>query len=349
LMELAWIPDCYEVDGWKLLQTIAKEEFGAVYTNEYGQIVYLANSQIRNMEQVAINQAPTISDDHLLGFMMNPTYDQYRNAVSISWTHRQQEWDYVYKNTDALDFRTPHNTSITNEINLKEVVSLRVDTTRSSATAPTDEPIPRVGNTRASAVLDTNQTIDAVNTGWGWGVIARPNQRSFGLHRFGGNASVSGSTGVFFGAYIGGQKASIFVKGKRYSEPDIQRITVRNEAEVAAKGERVLIIPDSEWRNNYATADALADAILPYLVTPAPIIENISITADPRLQLLDVVRLESEEGITGALYAQIIGKRSEDRSNGSSVDYLTMRVAVTPATALWDDPGLGWDVGRWAA
>ncbi|MFJ8815415.1 hypothetical protein [Amycolatopsis thermoflava] len=344
LSELSWIPDRYDKPAWDVLKEVAASEFGAVYTDEYGTLHYSPHYELRNTVPTDVANARVVTDDDLLDFVVMPSVDQYRNALSISGVMRHQVVDIVYQPQDAQQFPTPNYFTASNELPLSEVVALDTKPRQVVADIPaytTDRPM----QTQASAVYQFNPQGDAsVNphNGWWYAVIPNPNQRSFQLLRYGGTIA------IFWGAYKGAGRVSGQIAGRRYSQREVTRRELRNEAEVAAKGYRVLTLPDNDWRQTPETIDAIGEVLLADIATPAPLIDGIQVTADPRLQLRDILKLTSDEGITGTIYGQVIGIRRES-GPGGALDTLTLRVLGQPGAAVWDDPDLGWDVGRWAA
>ncbi|MDQ0377968.1 hypothetical protein [Amycolatopsis thermophila] len=344
LSELSWIPDRYDKPAWDVLKEVAASEFGALYTDEYGTVHYSPHYELRNTVPADVANARVIDDDDLLDFVVMPSVDQYRNALSLSGTMRHQVVDIVYRPQDAKQFYTPNYFTAGNEIALSEVVALDTKPRQIVADIPgytTDRPL----QTEASAVYKFDPSIDAsVNPHDGWWYTVRPraDQRSFDLIRYGGTFE------IYWGAYKGATRVSGQIAGRRYSERSVTRVELRNEAEIAAKGYRVLTLPDNDWRQTAETISAIGQVLLDDIATPAPLIDGIRVTADPRLQLRDILKLTSDEGITGTIYGQVIGIRRESGAGGA-VDTLTLRVLGQPGAAVWDDPDSGWDVGRWAA
>ncbi|MBK1788801.1 hypothetical protein [Prauserella cavernicola] len=156
----------------------------------------------------------------------------------------------------------------------------------------------------------------------------------------------AGQPAAYLGAYIGGNTSSFLLSGLAYSERNTHRTKRSDPDEVALRGTRAVELGDSDWRQTKGSVDVIIDNLLKDTVDPTPLVEPVTIPADPRIQLRDVIRLTNEGGIAGALYAQVIGIQRED-GPGGSVDTLSLRIVRTPGVAIWDDPDLGWDVGRW--
>src|SRR5690606_12363841 len=140
-------------------------------------------------------------------------------------------------------------------------------------------------------------------------------------------------------------KNTLWVQGWRIGEGDSGSVTVSDEAEVAERGIRELVLEDNPWRSwqglpgNGDGAYGVAESLLKDTITPAPLIDGVEIPADPRLQLRDVVALTSEGGITGRIHAEVIGIHRTDTATESK-DRLTLRVIETPGQWELGVPGL---------
>jgi hypothetical protein len=348
--ELSWIPNRYDKPAWDLLREVANAEYGAVYTNEYGQIVFAPHYDLRTDLPGQVATAREINDDNLLTFVVSPSVDQYRNCVTISATQRHQEPAIIWAPASANQFSTSTGAVIWNEIEVSDSEVVAVDSSPRQIFADipaytTDRPI----RTESSAVRMSNVNTDASaipHTNWSFAILVAPNQRTFTLIRNGG----TGGSGEFIGSYIGGGRVSMQIAGRRYSQRTVVRREFVSEISIAENDNRrrVLPIADNDWRNTVNSITAIGNELLLDTVIPAPLVDGIQITADPRLQKRDVIKLTSETGISGAMYGQIIGIQREDSATAGSVDTPILRVLGVPGAAIWDDPDLGWDTGRWS-
>lgn len=337
-MEMQWLPDVHDRQAWELLKEIATAEFGAVWTNEHGQIEFANHATIRQATTAAVAAATPVDDTTLLSTLINPTDDHYANEISISHQNRTASEQVVWRNDGPLDYYAKAGESRNSVVDLVDTVSVITFLDTVSATPPTDgEPITK---TACSAVRGDNVSIEHPG-GWAYNIHPLPTQRQLQLLWQGG-ATVP----AYVGSYLGGNIGSWTVAGWRYSEPTITRRTYRDDTEIAAHGRHVLSIPDSPWRQTLSTADALATDLLYDTVNPTPVIDGISIPADPRLQLLDVIELQVDGEWTGSIFGTVIGIHRSDGPDGA-IDTITVRVARTPGIALWDETSLGWDVGTW--
>jgi hypothetical protein len=347
IAELNHIPNTYKRNAWDVLREVAAADFAVLHTDEYGTLHYVPHNELRNDINAQTFDPVVISDDRLLGFVVNPTYDGYRNSITMTWTDREAIREHVWKNDepDATMAREGVLRQIQMPLNEAiSVVTTTVLTQLPAAQAPANGA--DVINGGVAAVYLDEWGVPADTASWGVGCYHRSHQRSFQLDLNAQAALPDPHTGLRF-SFQGGTQGAIFIPGMKYSSQRQGTTTVSNAAEITTNGLQSLEIDASPWRQGDSTLQVIAGQILADTLTPAPVIDGISIPADPRIQLRDIVQLVSEDGITGALLAQVIGIRREDAEGGSSVDTLTMRVVRTPGIALWDDPLIGWGVGTW--
>lgn len=341
LTELAYLPDVTMRHGWELLQELANAEFGVVHTDEHGVVNYVSHPFLRLDVDAARATPLRISDDTLLGCTINPTTDQYRNAISLAFAERwgiraliwkaENAWDYWIDVTTDADPRA-WNMS-TND----DVISVRCAALPRITSAQADNGGENIYEGGVAAITwqgaPQEPTSTSAATG-AWSATTYPH----GLPRGFQIQAVSPSMRVTW-AFLPGNEAALFVGGTRYSELQYVRDTFSDASEVARVGTRMLELSENEWRQTRPTAEAITSELLRDTTVPAPLIDGVSIPSDPRLQLRDIVKIENQAGITGAIFAQVIGINRTDDSQGSR-DALTLRVIVTPGQWILDDEEL---------
>ncbi|MFI6030512.1 hypothetical protein [Amycolatopsis magusensis] len=340
LSELLYIPDVNRADAWETLQQIADGELAVIHTDEFGTLHYLAHSAMRNHTNADFDDAVTISDDRLMEMVVQPSLDVHRNTVSISYGVRQAVRDIVYRANHPWDHYAYGGQTASRVVEVRDTVAVRCNGLPRilDGSQPSGGASIMVGSVAAQAWGGTPGSPTALSnplagSGWSVGAVCLEDPRKFDLQIYSPDQAL-----VL--AYTGGNQSAVFVAGTRYSDLVTKRVTYSNASDVAANGQRLIELPDHPWRQVEATAVAVANSLLADTVNPVPIVENVQIHADPRLQLRDIVKLTSEDGITGALYAQIIGIRREDSATGGSVDSLTLRIVRTPGEWILGDPDL---------
>lgn len=345
--DLTWIPDVFQQPAWEVLKEIAASELAIVHTDEFGTVSFVPNYQARvEADNKLARDMPTITDDNLLGFMVNPTEDQYRNIISIGYTEKFAETGTIWSLQNWRRFTTPENFN-QNEWhpvdNLIAVNTKKVATVHTTLGTDPNYTHNDKGTVNEGVAVYAEDSSTYAPYGW----LLRPRadetrRRGFWMRRFTDDLTASYTAIQYTKKWASGQDdftPFAYVGGMTYGPSESSTVESRNDTEIAAFGERILTLPASDWRSFKDSAELIADSLLGDTTTPAPVVDGVEIPSDPRLQLRDVVRLRSEDGITGAIFAQIIGIRRHDGANGST-DTLTMRVLRTPGEWILGDPDL---------
>lgn len=340
--EIAWIPDTVDKDGWDLLKEIVSAEFGAIYINEYGQVVTIPHAQIRNVTEVMYQDAPTVNDDQLMDFPVNPSVDQYRNAISISWTFRYSQEDIVWRNKSAKDYYLPVGGNIPiDDYPVEDVIAIRSGVNYLSFEDNDEKAIP-LWQTSIASCQYANPDLESLG-GYVVTLQVRNSQRTFGL----GFGAGSMNPACYIGAFKGANQPAMLVAGRRYSDSQTIRKIIRNEAAITANGGKVrmITIGDSPWRQTESTIDAIAgEDLMGDLITPVPAVNEVAIVGDPRIQYLDVLAIENRHSVTGKVFAQVLGRGFDD-TDSKFDDRLTLRLIRQPNNWILGDNELS-DLGN---
>lgn len=103
-----------------------------------------------------------------------------------------------------------------------------------------------------------------------------------------------------------------------------------NDSSAQRYGRRVLSLPDNPFRQQPDAIGAVATSLLADLVEPVPVLAEVPVIGDPRLQLADVVDLADPDGLGGPIRASVIGIRRVLSGDEGLADSLTLR-ATPPA------------------
>jgi hypothetical protein len=100
---------------------------------------------------------------------------------------------------------------------------------------------------------------------------------------------------------------------------------------LALYGERGYRLPESPWRQLDGPANAIAGSLLANLANPLPIIEDVPVVGDPRVQIGDTVRLRDRDRL------EVVGTVVKVTRRLSDADGLADTIAVRPIAP----PGFG--------
>ena len=375
--DLTWIPPTTMKPAWDVLQELMAAELAILHTDEYGTRYFIPNYQAREIRNNNLDKVDSrgllISDDRLLDFVVTPSIDLYRNQVSVEYNERWGKWGVVWEPDDWRKWQQQRYTTIEQAVPLSDDVMCYIDATHSWGGGNTDSGFTNLFEAGTGLApdytpgdLSRDNKMRAVRSANSSAFVNRDQVRLWmgtdpdglpqfwltrqtwdipgdGIIQYTGQPNVQGASGVPAASSTIFTNA-IWVYGWKYGESESGVITVRDEEEVAKNGVRELVIPASDWRswqggpNNGDGTYGVAESLLQDLVTPAPLIDSFDIPADPRLQLLDVVSLESEGGITGRIFAQVEGITRNDTPD-TFTDVVTARVIDTPDEWLLGIPG----------
>lgn len=335
--EIFWLPDIYQDNPWEVLKQITAAYCAGLYIDEYGTVHWEDHGTLRLNVSAAALSAISVTDQQLDEMTVTPTDDSQRNTVVVPWTFRNAEEGTVWTQKNARD--RPINVGGLSSVlePVKEVISTSDRIIKVSET-PVDnsslEPDHRTG--WASAVeLDDPSSAPPAND-WSANTFM-PDQRTLGLVWFGPSFGVP----LFIGSYLEANQASWNVAGAKYSAAVSALELVEDTPSVVAVGRKTLTLSSSPWVSMEVSGTLIGFQLLQDLLIPASTVSPLRLPADPRRQLLDVLRVTNDSGSSGAFYGQIINKSWDDSCNGDFFDTLTLRMTSTPGTFILDDAEYG--------
>lgn len=337
-LDIFWLPDTYRTNPWEVLKAITGAFYAALYTDEYGTVNWLEHLKLRVDVGTGSLSAVSLTDQQLDELTITPTDDSQRNSLVIPWTFRNAEEGTVWTQKNARD-RPINVGGVTVQAEpTTEVISASNRIVKVSETPPDNSSLELDHRTGwVSAVqLDDPSASPSAND-WGVGAFMNPGQRELGMS-WGGP---SFGEALFIGSYLEANQPSWNIAGAKYSTAIEGSKLVQNTASIAAIGQKTLLLSANPWMSVEDTARIIGEQLLLDLVNPASIISPVQLPADPRRQLLDVIRVTNEMGTGGAFYGQIISKAWSDDSSGSFMDTLTLRMTSTPGTFILDDAEFG--------
>lgn len=106
-------------------------------------------------------------------------------------------------------------------------------------------------------------------------------------------------------------------------------------------GDRTFPLESSEWRTDPESAQRLAAALAAQLGSPIPVVDDIPLVGDPRLQIGDLVRIQAADQDFRVRLVKISHSLSESDGLTTTV---AARPIAPPGLGVWDDTTLGvWD------
>lgn len=320
-----------DVAIWDVLTDIAAAEAGTMYFDESGRFVY------RNLDyprlKANVVQLTMSSRDSLLNATIDRAIDQVLNRI-IATVKKPTVGAY----NSAL-WRAPSVFSVPGG----QSTVMWADLTSSSAAIA---PFAYLMRSLADNVLVSRFTAAANPDGSGSMITSglRCTLEQFGDTRV--KATITNSNA--FTAWIvvpagfvndtPGQPGLIIAGSPLdWSTTTDTTLDYSDPASVARYREQVYKIPENNWLQDAAGGAAIVQAKLASLRKPRPLITNLEVVGDPRLQLLDrIILTDPDTGLTFGEEYQLFGKRSRIDDSGFT-QTLTVRQLTNPN---------GWVLGR---
>ncbi|RKT85596.1 hypothetical protein SAMN05421805_1183 [Saccharopolyspora antimicrobica] len=129
------------------------------------------------------------------------------------------------------------------------------------------------------------------------------------------------------------------VEGSVVVEDAEKTWTIRNEASIATRGERVIEL-SGKWLQDEWQTRAMLDRLVPRIGDPIPVSDAITVPGDPRVQNLDCIAIADQGGF-GHLRTQIYGLTRSVDDDGRLTDTYQVEAIAPPAPGVWDSSS--WD------
>jgi hypothetical protein len=318
------LPDTYLDDSWDVLRALAAAELGSLDFDTAGNLRYRSRAQINALPST-VQRDYVVEAEVLEDVEWEVRADRVRTAVSVFYT--QPVWALFSPPADssvqgtptyrldrvlvcppgfsthylqlpvraagvARDFAKWTNTAGPTTSSGMVLCSSRTATNPETFWSVT---VTELSQTRLQLVVNNTSGVTLYSvwpSSWGAG--------PFGLNK--------GAPGLLIYAY-------------RAEDPGDIAVTVSTGTELLPLSEY------ADWRQDPAAATAQASAVLTDLGTPVPVVRDITVPGDPRLELLDTVRVSTASGAVRPVTGRVIGivRRFDD---DGLVDRLTLAAAA---------------------
>lgn len=325
--ELTALPEVAARDSWELLQEIAASEYGLFGFDEYGRPYYRSRETLADQTGAPVRELRTTSSIKELASEVNA--DTIRN--SIVW-RAQPAWlsntlDTVFEAEEQREFQVVPGVTVF-EIPLAPAVILG----------------------------------DGVNTVPHWDAVFWDDNGGDIIHGFAAQRNVSGNdvaayqdpplmemywerTGPRTGRLTVVNNANERVNlacaendepalklGGSVISPGVETVgEVTRPGSIAIHGQRGFEMDESPWRQLIPPQTRVAGSLIATLANPVPVIEDVPIVGDPRLEIGDPVRLTDRDNLS------VRGTVARTNHGASRTDGLYSTVSVRPLAP----PGFG--------
>lgn len=129
-----------------------------------------------------------------------------------------------------------------------------------------------------------------------------------------------------------------------WAEPsdDAPPVEMEDSTSIQRYRAQAISVPGTPWRQTSAAASALASELLSNLKNPVPVLRNVTIVGDPRLELGDLVRIVDVDGLALDGQFRVTALQPQVDASGTFTQQITARLAA--AVAVWNESE--WDDGH---
>lgn len=319
------LPDVVEQESIEVIKDVVGAEFGLFGFSETGMPTFTNRLTATNPTSVDLD---VTADANLIDLASKVTIDSVRNVVSAETVMGTMRFPQtVLESGDELEFQS--STGITDwdvpigwgKIGTTTAIIPRVASASWNDTVTNG--FVSVQAASPSTEITSGITVIATMIGDRLIRITVRNYSAFPV-RF---ATTSGSPALRVGGW-----------GVVLDPPRIDRVRSAGSAELY--GERAYKLDADPWRQYWPPLQEVAGGLLATLSSPLPVLVNIPVTGDPRLQPADVIRVTDDSGL-GSFRAYITGVRHTLDAGGAYQTELTVRPVAPPGLGLLDDTELG--------
>ncbi|GAA2774128.1 hypothetical protein [Saccharopolyspora taberi] len=331
---LSHLPDVVDESSWDVLKELVHAEFGTLFADEHNHVWFLNREDARQAKDTIDRE---IGPDQLQDVAVSDTSDAIVNCIAVSSTlgmYKDPVRVWEATNNDQLTFQ-PGSTTVT-ITDVENAMSYFVDIPYwDDATWDRgDNPLRGFYPVHASnGTVAPNVTVS----------VTQISQRSFSYTVSNGNAYAIrlADRANTDPNYPGTPRLRVGGRGIVYWPTKKNLVT--NQASIDIHGRRLWEIPNTRWAQSYSGQANIAASLLSELGAPLPVLDQVSIVGDPRIQLTDAIPIRDPDGLGDYILGQVTGIRQTLGSNGLSAD-LTMRLLTPPGQGEWDSSIYGvWD------
>lgn len=348
LQQLSHLPTRLGDDAWSVVTDVAAAETGAVFWDEAGVFHFWNYETVLALRSGGAARSYTL--DHFEGLTFTNTLDSVRNVWSITASKAVARLGSIFESRNINEFVVPSNTTtefvLWNESAIGHIqfdlVQVSAETflsgdlqpwldqakhgyavTFQQGTHPNGddrwvEDAGLAGSVNARAHLDEEGHI----------VLVVENGSSDTLRLASPTEDATGQIKGRPTVVIGGS----FVDPLDSIVTTLETIASRESA--ARYGPRNLKV-SGDWVQDTYSLTAATDVLMPPMLTPTPVTDDIVVPGDPRLQLGDCVTVNDRYGFGQDIKLQVYGIHREFNKDGLTD---TLKVELTNPPAVSDVP-----------
>jgi hypothetical protein len=338
LNKLTLMPNTSYEDAWELAGAVAAAEMGAVFWDEAGTFRFWNRDTITAKQAAAVR---TLTPSDVEGLSLENSLDSLRNIVQADALLATADQAMIFDSSDNEEFFVPGATAVVRNIPASNDVMAAQPgfVTRYSSTAG------------SFPVWNANVQHGYVVQWYEGGSWHEMDNRTSGVDILAYSDGQGNTTLRFWNGYGEAARfsdnagnARLRVLGTSVMRSDNVVTEFRDNASVAKYGPRNLPLSGDWVQTQPTTITRLGQFMLDRTTQSIPVITDVPIPGDPRLQLADCVDIRDPWGIGEQLKLQILGYKRVFSKNGGLTDHLSVELIRPSLLGIWDSPQYGrWD------
>lgn len=308
MSNLTAIPDVYQTKGLEVVKDMMSAELGVLYSTESGLIKFMTRDSVNSSRSPA--HSITLTEDDLSGLVVHLRKDSFVNSIVTESSLLLLLPVVAYKSDLAERFDTVASTTGIFHILLDDIHNLSV-----FFSVPFVNPWPAGGTGISSGFHVIKVSDGTIPSGVFVSVIMR-DQRKLEIQVI--------NTSAFTVRLSSAGEPALHVPGYGISVFSEQRSVLENASSIALRGTQSLTLSRNDWRTHAASVDAIGASLLADVAIPTAVIEPVEVRSDPRIQLNDLVYINTDK--MGQLETSIIGYTRRVTRGAYPVDTYTLRV-----------------------
>lgn len=337
LNDVTGIPIRRDQNSWELLKEVVEAEFGVIGFSETGRPYFKNRDTVR---RGALTTVKTVDATKVItNLATSVRAESVRNSISSTYTPflmsgpltRTDVWDVLYEAKDPSDIQLPTGTIALDFVLDKPGVVEDAVMPTLYTTAQWNDAANELGTRHGFAVVRTDSGTEVTS---GVSVISITPLSPQGIKRSDVVRIVFNNT-INFPVQLKttDNRPAFRIRGLGFHEGATKRQVLVRSGSIAKYGERTFEIPDSDWTQTPVSLQRLSLSLLDDLQDPVPVVEELTIVGDCRLQLSDVLQLEDRGGLGGPVLVIVSGISRTLMFDGEGVklaDGLTVRPLAAP-------------------
>ncbi|CRK55421.1 hypothetical protein [Alloactinosynnema sp. L-07] len=300
------LPDIVGADSWTVIKAAVAAEYGLVAFTEHGRFRFTARAKAPPAPVKTISANVDLADLDL-----STSLDGVRNEITFRHAPRLERVSavvYTARTIDELDTGALNTRFLTLPLDKRARLSTTLlrYTKAEWPTAASGGYVVVNANTGAEVTSSVTVTLGLVD-GDAAAAVVISNANTFPIR------------------FANGSEPAFKIRGFPVTDDPPLPTTLTDTASAARFGRRVLDLPDSGFRHHPAAAADVAASVLADLARPTPVLADIPVVGDPRVQLGDVVTLTDPTGLGGPITGSVIALRRSHSTSEGLTDRLTLR------------------------